>query len=165
MADSPLVQLFTAKGSDLGPWLVIPRAAIVFLVAIVYARLAKKRFIAQASAADLVMAIIFGSVLSRSINGGANLVSSLAAGGTLVFLQRLLAHLACRSRAVARLVKGSTEVLVRDGVADREQMRKHDISEDDLHSELRINGLSNDVSQVALGTLERSGRISVVRRK
>jgi hypothetical protein len=98
VADSPFLQIFTAKGSDLGPWLVIPRTAIVFVMAIAYARLAKKRFIAQASAADLVMAVIFGSVLSRAINGGANLVPSLVAGIVLVVLQRLVAHFGCRSR-------------------------------------------------------------------
>jgi uncharacterized membrane protein YcaP (DUF421 family) len=162
--DSPLIQVFTAKGSDLGPLLIIPRTAIVFLMAIVYARLAKKRFIAQASAADLVMAIIFGSVLSRAINGGADLATSLVAGIVLVFLQRLLAHFSCLSKPFAELVKGTTEVLIRDGVAIPEKMRKHDISEEDLQSELRINGLTNDVSEVALGTLERSGRVSVVKK-
>ncbi len=165
MADSALVQIFTAKGSELGPWLVIPRTAIVFLVAILYVRLAKKRFIAQASASDLVMAIIFGSVLSRAVNGGATLLSSLVAGMVLVGLQRLLAHFACRSKSFARWVKGTTEVLVLDGVEDREQMMKHDISEEDLRSEMRINGLTDDVSGVAQATFERSGRISVVRKE
>lgn len=164
MHDSPLVQIFTAKGSDLGPLLVIPRTVIVFLMAILYVRVAKKRFIAQASAMDLVMAIIFGSLLSRAINGGATLLSSLSGGLVLVVLQRILAHFSCASRPFARLVKGTYEVLVREGVMDREMMRRHDISEDDLYSEMRINGMTGELADVELAVLERSGRISVVRR-
>src|SRR5437016_4493558 len=75
-----LHEIFLAKGSDAGPSATFMRAVIVFVTAVVYVRLAKKRFIAQASAADLVMVVVFGSTLSRAINGGATLLSSLVAG-------------------------------------------------------------------------------------
>jgi uncharacterized membrane protein YcaP (DUF421 family) len=157
-------KIFTAQGSDLGPALVIPRTIIVFAVAILYVRIAKKRFIAQASAIDLVLAVVFGSLLSRAINGSGTLISCMAAGLTLVGLQRLLVHWGVGSAWVSNLVKGNCEVLVRDGVIDWEQMREHDISEDDLKQEMRVNGMIRNVEEVALAVLERSGQISVVKR-
>lgn len=159
-----LQKIFLAKGSDLGPGLVIPRTIIVFAFAILFIRLARKRSIAQASAMDMLLIVLFGSILSRAVNGGATLLSSLVAGSVLIAMQRVMSHYACASKRFADTVKGTYEVLIRDGVPDREQMRQHDISEDDLKSEMRINGLVDDFADVKLAVLERSGRISVVRR-
>ena len=157
-------QIFIAKGDEAGPIASAIRALIVFVFAIACVRMAKKRFIAQASAADFVMVVVLGSMLSRGINGGATLLGTLVAGLALVGLQRVFAHFSAQSHKFGRMVKGSFEILVKDGAMDRTEMRHHDISEHDLMSELRINGMINDLSQVGLAVLERSGRISVVKR-
>jgi uncharacterized membrane protein YcaP (DUF421 family) len=161
---SAVVEVLTAKGSDLDPLLVIPRTVIVVLVAIIYVRVAKKRFLAQASAMDLVTAVILGSVLSRAINGGATLANSLAAGLVVIVMQRLLIHFSSESHAFGRLVKGSSQVLVRNGVVDDALMSQHNISTHDLYSEMRLNGQISELAQVGLATLERNGRISIVPR-
>ena len=157
-------EIFLAQGSDLNPVLVIPRTIIVFTVAIVYVRFAKKRFIAQASALDLVIAVMFGSLLSRAINGGATLLSSLVAGFILVVLQRICAHFSCRSQRFAGWVKGSSQVIVRNGQMDIAEMRKHDISEDDLLSEMRTNALTDRLADVEVAIFERSGHIGIVKK-
>lgn len=160
-----LHDVFIAQGGEAHPLAVAIRAAIIFVVAIAYVRMAKKRFMAQATAVDLVMVIMFGSILSRGVNGGATLLSTLVAGLVLVALQRLFAHFTAQSHRFGRLVKGSIETLVRDGVVDRAEMRHHDISEADLLSEMRVNGRTDDFQKVALATLERSGHISIVLRE
>lgn len=160
---SILEKIFLAKGSDLDPVLIIPRTLIVFIVAIIFVRLANKRFIAQASAMDLVMAVVMGSLLSRAINGGATLLSSLVAGAVMVALQRLFAYWSCRSKWFETLVKGTHQVLVRQGVIDRDQMRRHNITDDELKFEMRLHALTEDLKQVRLAVLERSGEISVVK--
>ena len=160
-----LHELFLAHGSDLGAALVIPRTVLVFAAAVLYVRLAKKRFIAQASAMDLVVAVLFGSVLSRSVNGSGTLLSCLVSGFTLVALQRILAHFAGSYPRFERLVKGSCEVMVENGVPVSSQMRKHDITHDDLLSEMRLNALTDRIEDVQTAILERSGRISIVKKE
>jgi len=137
---------------------------IIFMVAIVFVRLAKKRFIAQRSAMDIVMAVVFGSLLSRAINGSGTLVSCFSAGFTMVVLHRCMEALASRSPWFESLVKGHSNVLVRDGVVDRLEMARHDITEEDLVSEMRTNALTQDLAKVELAVLERGGQISVVER-
>ena len=159
-----LNKLLTAPGSDLGPLLIVPRALIVFIVAIAYVRLAKKRFLAQASALDVVMAVIFGSVLSRGINGGASLVSCLVAGLALVTLHRLLIFWAARFPRFYNLVKGSRNLVAKDGVLLLDAMHIHDVTEEDIRQALRTTALTDDLSQVHAATLERSGRISIVKK-
>jgi len=157
--------IFVAQGGEAGPVAVAIRTAIIFVVAIAYVRMAKKRFMAQATAVDLVMVIMFGSILSRGVNGGATLLSTLIAGLVLVAFQRLFAHFTAQSHRFGKVVKGSFETLIKDGVVDHVQMRNHDISMTDLLSEMRMNGRTDNVERVALGTLERSGRISIVLRE
>ncbi|HET6645237.1 MAG TPA: YetF domain-containing protein [Fimbriimonadales bacterium] len=160
-----LEKIFSAQGSDLGPLLVVPRTVIVFLVAVVYVRWAKKRFIAQASAIDLVLAVIFGSLLSRAINGGATLASSLVSGLTVVVLHRIILHYSARSPRLFDIVKGHRETIVRDGTFQRPQMRKHDVSEEDVLQELRLRALTDDLGAVREAVLERSGQISIVKQR
>ena len=156
-------QLFMAKGSDIGPGFVAARVLIVLVVAIFFVRLGKKRFIAQATAMDLVMVVIFGSTLSRGINGGANLLSVLIAGAVIVILHRVLTHFASRSEKFGSLVKGTSEVIVRNGEIDWKQMHLHDISELDLKQEMRVHALVEDLRKIKLAVLERSGEIGFVK--
>jgi uncharacterized membrane protein YcaP (DUF421 family) len=160
---SPLEQVFVAPGSQLNAWQVIPRTVILFVVAIAYVRVAKKRFMAQASALDLVVAIVFGSMLSRAINGSGSLASCLSASLALVVLHRLLDRWACQWPRFEALVKGHSNILVRAGVPDREAMKFHAITDEDLMSEMRTIALTDRLDEVRLAVLERSGRISIVK--
>ena len=45
------------------------RAAVVFIVTILMVRLAKKRFMGRATAFDVILGIMIGSIVSRAING------------------------------------------------------------------------------------------------
>jgi uncharacterized membrane protein YcaP (DUF421 family) len=161
---SAMRELLFEKGSDLGLGTVALRAVVIFIVAIVYVRLARKRFIAQATAMDLVMAVIFGSTLSRGINGGSSLVSCLEAGIGIVILQRIFAHFSYRYRWFGSLVKGNSNVLISDGQLDRKEMEKHDLSDNDLRQELRLHANTEDLEDIKLAVLERSGQISFVKK-
>ena len=159
-----LHDLFMEKGSDVGIGIVALRAIIVFALAIVFVRIAKKRSIAQASAMDLALIIIFGSVMSRAVNGGSNLLSSLIAGVILVSLQRALAHFSFHSHKFGNLVKGTSQVIVHNGVPDHVAMKRHDITEHDLHQEMRVRALTDDLAKIEKAVLERSGQIGFVKK-
>jgi uncharacterized membrane protein YcaP (DUF421 family) len=114
---------------------------------------------------DMVMTVVFGSTLSRGINGSASLASCLAASLTLVVLQRIFAQWSCRSERFSLLAKGRSELLVKDGHIDEEALRKHALTREDLEGDIRTNGLVDDISNIRVATLERSGQISVVAKK
>jgi uncharacterized membrane protein YcaP (DUF421 family) len=73
------------------------RAAIVYFVALAFVRIGDKRFLGKNTAFDVVIAIMFGSVMSRAITSGPDLVPILAAGGVLVALHFGVALLTFRS--------------------------------------------------------------------
>ena len=141
------------------------RGVVVFAAALVIVRCGDRRFLSQKSAFDAVLGFILASMLARAVNGTAAFLPTLGGGLVLVLLHRFLASWARRSHAVGFLIKGSSDVIVRDGALDLEAVRRNRISAHDLVEDLRLHGNVADVRDVVLAVLERNGHISVVRRE
>jgi uncharacterized membrane protein YcaP (DUF421 family) len=139
------------------------RAILLFFYGLLCIRIAGRRTFSHLSPLDIIVAIVVGSNISRTMTGKAPFLASLAATLVLVVLHRLVAMATIRSNWLARFVKGRSAILVRDGVADRRAMRTYHISDDDLNEGLRMEQVSQ-VEDVALATIERGGKISVVPR-
>ncbi|HEX4343677.1 MAG TPA: YetF domain-containing protein [Verrucomicrobiae bacterium] len=139
------------------------RAVIVFLAALIMVRLGSKRFLANKTAFDAILAFMLGSMLARAINGSVSFFPTLGGGFVLVALHRLIAFLARDSHWFGNLVKGHAEVLIRNGVINRAAMRKHNLSEHDLLEDMRLNGNVDDPAKVKMSYFERDGQITVVK--
>jgi uncharacterized membrane protein YcaP (DUF421 family) len=154
-----------SSAQDLTLLQMTSRCVAVFVVGLTLVRLADRRFMARNAAFDVLLGIVLGSVLSRAINGQAPFFPTLGASAVLIVLHRLIGTLASRYRPIARLVKDSPAVLVRDGRIDVEVLRRHNIGEDDLEENLRLNGNEAGVANILEARLERNGLISVIRKK
>lgn len=139
------------------------RAAVVFAVAVFFARAGARRFLGHNAGFDIVLLVMLGSVLSRGINGEAAFFPTLGASGLLVLLHHALATLAFRWHWFSERVKGRPYVLVRDGKIDMEACARCKITRDDLDEHLRLNGNALELAQVAEARLERNGSVSVVK--
>jgi uncharacterized membrane protein YcaP (DUF421 family) len=140
---------------------VLVRTFVVFFYVLALLRVAKRRFLAQKDPLDILLAILLASMISRAINGSAPFGTSLASGLLLVLLHRALTRLCWVSPAVERFVKGTVDVLVRDGEVQRAVLDHHALSEQDFAADLRLEGGTNDASTLACARLERNGRVSV----
>ena len=140
------------------------RTFVVFLTAVILARLGARRFLAHNAGFDIMVAIVLGSVLSRGINGQAAFLPSLGASVLLVALHHTLATLAFRWHWFSVLVKGHAYTLVRDGQLDRRGLARAKITRDDLDENMRLNGNLCAAEDVAEARLERNGSVSVVPR-
>ena len=141
------------------------RAAVVFVTGLVLARVGDRRFLAEASAFDVILAMILGSVISRAITGSAPFFPSLAAGLVLVAMHLALAFAAFRFSRFGKLIKGRPMVVVRDGEIDWDALRASRFSENDLRGALRLQAHVDDLSRVAEARLERNGEVSFVTRE
>lgn len=153
---------FGEDGADLSAAQTVARALLVFAWTIALVRIGKKRFLAGGSALDVVVSIVLGSVLSRTINGDAALAPTLAAGAAIVAAHWLLSRIACHNHALGGLIKGHDRVLVRDGVVDEEALARSHLSEHDLLEDVRYEGHLERVEDVREARIERSGKISVI---
>jgi uncharacterized membrane protein YcaP (DUF421 family) len=141
------------------------RALVVFVLAIAMIRIGNKRFMGKNAALDVLLGIIFGSMVSRAITGNAPFLPTLVASFVLILLHWVASAIAFRSHRFGILVKGHDSTLVRDGEIQWEAMRKVHLTEQDLQEAIRNSGKQPDVSKVASAHLERNGDVSVIMRE
>jgi uncharacterized membrane protein YcaP (DUF421 family) len=138
------------------------RAALIFAYGLLLVRLAGRRVFGRWSAIDIVVSIVVGSNLSRTLTGNAPLLGTIAATTLLMLLHWLLAQTAAHSPALSRLFEGRPRILGRGGkLAHRRELRTA-ISEADLAEALRQAGIEK-VEDSRLLVLEPSGKISVLK--
>lgn len=141
---------------------VCVRTLIVFFVALILIRLADRRFLAQKTGFDAVVAFILASTLSRGINGSAGLTPTIATGALIILLHRLLARLSFRSVMVCRLLKGDSHAVIENGRVIEKNLARFDLTIDDLREDIRLEGRPADFQKIQEARIERSGEISVV---
>jgi uncharacterized membrane protein YcaP (DUF421 family) len=140
---------------------ICARTAFLFGFGILCIRIAGRRTFAEYSPLDIVVAVVVGSNISRIMTGKAPFVPGLCATLLLVLLHRVVAMASLGWPALACWVKGRPVELIRDGKVDRQALRRHELSEDDLLEALRLEKV-DDPAKVSRATLEGGGKISVV---
>lgn len=146
-------------------WQMSIRSILIFCFALLLVRVGDRRIFGKNTAFDIVLGIILGSVLSRSITGNAPFVPTVITCGVLVALHWLFAWFAQRNHTFGKLIKGRELLMVKDGQLQQTNMQKENITEQDLLEVLRTQGKITQVQEVQEAYLERSGNISVIPRK
>ena len=141
------------------------RAVIVFAATLAIVRFGDRRFLSQKTAFDAVLGFILASMLARAVNGTAAFFPTLGGGFVLVMLHRSLAYWSRRSHVLGNLIKGRSDVVIRDGRIDDAAASRNRLSEHDLIEDVRLHGNVPQITDVALGVFERNGQVSVVPRQ
>jgi uncharacterized membrane protein YcaP (DUF421 family) len=138
------------------------RTILVYVAALALVRLASKRFLSEATAFEVIVAIMLGSVMSRALDGSAPFLPTVLTAAVLLGLHWLFALLAFHTSWFGNLVKGERVLLIKDGEIQPEGMRRGSITEADLSQALRIQTNQTDPARVQRAYLERNGQISIV---
>ena len=72
---------------------------------------------------------------------------------------------ACRHHGLGKLIKGTSDVIVRDGQQIRDAMKRNQISRHDLEEDLRLDAKVEDLSKIKVARVERSGDISFIKKE
>jgi uncharacterized membrane protein YcaP (DUF421 family) len=158
-----LLGLSAKTANDLTIAQTCARAIVVYLILIAYVRFGKKRFLGEATAFDAILVIVIGSVSSRGISGTAPFGSSLAATFVLIAMHWVISYFTKDWPALGTLLKGHDTPLIRNGRIDRKALADAHMAMDDLKEDLRQQGV-NDPKQVKEARLERSGKLSVIKK-
>ena len=159
------IQAFLGYERDVGDVNAIQmalRTVLIYAVTLVLIRLGSKRFLSEATAFDVIVGIMLGSVMSRAINGSAPLIPTLGAGVVLIGLHWLFAIMALRTDRFGFLVKGEPVLLIKDGQIQQQGVRRAGVSTHDLEQALRLVAQETDPANVKLAYLERNGKISMI---
>jgi uncharacterized membrane protein YcaP (DUF421 family) len=159
------LQVFGVDGhpTELTLWQICLRGVVIFVAGLIIVRAGDRRSLSQKTAFDALFIVLLGSMLSRAINGSGPLALTLGASFALMLLHRICAFGAHRSHSFGKLVKGAEQTLVRDGKIDWDGMTSALVSKHDLEEDLRLSAKTEDISQIRLAQLERSGDISFIK--
>jgi uncharacterized membrane protein YcaP (DUF421 family) len=138
------------------------RTVLVYALTLALVRIANKRFLSEATAFDVVVAIMLGSIMSKAVDGSTPLHLALLAGAVLLGMHWVFGVLAFHTDWFGPLVKGERVLLIKDGEIQEEGMRRANVTLADLAQVLRLQTNGTDPSKVRLAYLERNGEISVV---
>lgn len=155
--------LIGRSGEDISFAQMLARAVVVLVVGFALVRFSTPRIFSKATPIDIVLAVVIGSNLSRTLTGNAPFLPVIAATVALVVLHAVITHLAVRWRPLGTFIKGEACVLARDGDLDWHQLHRCAVGERDLLAAVRSAG-GTEISQIKLATVERGGDIEVVLR-
>lgn len=156
---TPLFGLGT-EAKELTAMQLSMRGILILFSALVLVRIGAKRALARKTPLDMVMIVIVGSLLSRSINGSGPLFGTIAASFVIVVLHRLLELLAYSFHPLGVAMKGAPGVIVEDGRYIEKTLRQNHITTRDVEEDLRLDGKTEDIGKVRIARVERSGDIS-----
>ena len=137
------------------------RTLTIYLLICAAVRLMGKRQLGELQPSELVTTILISNLASIPIESpDIPLLSSVIPVLIIVCLEVLVAALCSRSHRAERLISGSPQVLIQDGVINQQILRQLRFSVEDLLAALRLKDVF-DLSQVALCLVETNGSLSV----
>jgi uncharacterized membrane protein YcaP (DUF421 family) len=141
---------------------VVVRGTIVYLVLFALFRLILKRQSGALGVTDLLVVVLVADAAQNAMAGGyTSLTDGIILVAVIVFWSWFLDWLGFRFPRIQRLMKPPPLPVVRDGRLLRRNMKTELITEDELFSQLRLQGV-DDLARVRLAAVESDGRISVV---
>jgi uncharacterized membrane protein YcaP (DUF421 family) len=138
---------------------------LVFIIALAMLRLAGKRTFGKQSAADNVIMITLGALMSRAIVGVTAVLPVIAACFAIVLIHRFLAWLCLNHPAIGEIVKGKEISLYKNGEENKKNMQSTLISKEDMMEGMRLQVNSSALEEVSEIIVERNGEISVIKKK
>lgn len=141
------------------------RAFVMFFIALLLIRIAGMRVFGQKSAFDTVLVIMLGAILSRAVTGASPFIPTTAAGIVLALVHRLLAIGSVFSRTIGYVVKGRRTILFKNNKFEKTNMLLCSISRRDLMEVVRLQLKESTLENVKEIYMERSGRISVIKKQ
>jgi uncharacterized membrane protein YcaP (DUF421 family) len=158
-----LILGLSLKSEQLGFGHMAARALLMYVILIWVVRSAKKRFLGEATAFDMILVIVLGSIAARGLTGGAPYFPCVLAMLVLIAMHWLMSYTARDWAWFSGLIKGHSTRVIKDGRVDHQALRRAHMSRDDLDEDLRQEGV-DDISRVAEARLERSGHLSVIKK-
>lgn len=141
----------------------ILRSVIVYLFLLVMFRLLGKREVAQMTVFDLIVLLILSNVLQNAMIGPDNSVTGGLIGATAILVVNwVVGRLAFTSRWFERTIEGVPMLLAHRGKFVEQNLRRANISKEELLSNLRAQGVFH-LDEVRAAVLEPSGRLSVLK--
>lgn len=148
--DTPLLEIFV-------------RGTVMYLGLFVLMRVLVKRSAGTLSLSDLLVVVLIADAAQNGMAADyKSITNGLVLCATILFWSQVLDWLSFHSKFIAKLLEPPALPLVENGQMQRHNMRRELITEEELLSQLRQQGV-DDLALVRKACIESDGHISVIR--
>ena len=141
---------------------MIIRGTIIYLGLFFLLRAVMRREAGTLGITDLLVIVLLADAAQNAMAGDyTSITDGVVLIGTIVFWSYALQWASYHIPAIRKWVDPPPLLLVRHGKMNRRNMRKELITEEELMSQLRLQGAA-DLSQVKEAHMEGDGRVSVI---
>ncbi|HEY9628539.1 MAG TPA: YetF domain-containing protein [Coleofasciculaceae cyanobacterium] len=141
----------------------IIRPVLVYFFLLVALRFGGKRELGQMTGFDLVVLLMLSNAVQNAIIGDDNSVSGgMIGAAALLVTNYVVVRLAYRYPKIEHLVEGKSTLLVNNGRILHENLSKEVITEAELRTSLRRQGVEN-LAEIRAAILETSGSLTIER--
>jgi uncharacterized membrane protein YcaP (DUF421 family) len=142
---------------------IVIRGTVIYLALFALLRFVVKREVGTVGIADLLVIVVIADAAQNAMAGSyTSITDGVLLICTIIGWNLALDWLAFRVPAIRRVIEPQPVPLVKNGAMIRRNMRKVLLTEDDLMSQLRLQGC-DDISTIKESYMENDGRISVIR--
>lgn len=142
---------------------IVARASVMFVVLYVLLRIMGKREIGQLTPFELVVMIVLGDLIQQGVtHNDFSLTGAILAISTFAFLAIMMSWITYLFPRAEKLLDGEPRVIVRNGELLKDNLRRDQITQSEVESEMRLAGISR-MSDVAWAILEPQGKISFIK--
>jgi uncharacterized membrane protein YcaP (DUF421 family) len=139
---------------------VIFRTILVLIILFFLFKIMGKKQVSQMSMFDYITGITIGSIVADiSLDIEKNLKAGITCLLIYCFTDLLLSYLSLKSIKLRNFFNGKEVILIENGVINRKNMSKNQITINILETEARINGYFN-LNEINNSILEPNGKIS-----
>jgi uncharacterized membrane protein YcaP (DUF421 family) len=150
---------------NINPLEIAARSAVMFVFALLLMRMAGMRPFGKGEPFDNIITFLIGGILSRGVVGATPFFSTVFSMAVIIIIHKIFAKLSIYSKWFGAKVKGEKILLFRDGVFEKKNMNRVNITEHDILEDLRLNVQSNTLNAIKEVYMERSGELSFVRKE
>ena len=142
---------------------IVGRTLAVYAAVLAGLRLGGRREVGQLTPFDLVVVLLVANAVQNAMVGNdTSLLGGLVSAASLLVVNAVVARVRLRSPRLRELVEGVPVVLVQHGEWVQQNLRREQLTEDEVLAALREHGEVAGVSHVELAVLETDGSVSVV---
>lgn len=144
---------------------IVLRGSVMYISLFVLLRVILKRQTGSLGMTDLLLITLIADASQNAMAGEyTSIIDGIVLVGTIIFWNYTFDWLSFKSEWFSRLIDPAPLLLIKDGKLLRRNMRKELITEAELMSQLREQGL-DDPAKVKEAYMEPDGQFSVVQRK
>ena len=138
------------------------RAVLIYAFLLIAIRVFGRRELGQLTAFDLIVLLTLSNILQNAMIGNDNSLTGGVIGAVVLLSANYgVAYATFKNRKAERVVEGVPKILVHDGNLQREAIRSELLTEQELLSAVRREGLES-FDDVKLAISEPNGLISVI---